>query len=197
VARLTNSCRALGRTPPSAGLLERLSAQASGELVLRVTIDGRGERIEPRPVPPAEPMRVVVSGTRHEPYPHKSTDRAVFDRARTRVVPYRADEAILLTGDGMLAEGCVTNVFFWLGEQLCTPSLEVGVLPGVGRARVIELAGERKIPVREGLFPRPEVEGLPLFLVNAVRGVVETIKHGDWRRQKDDRTLALAEGFWG
>jgi len=143
------------------------------------------------------PMRIVFSGTRHEPYPHKTTDRGVFDRARSRVVPFRADEALLFAQGGVLAEGCVTSVFFWLGEVLCTPALDVGILPGIGRARVIELARGRKIEVREGHFTRPEIEGLPVFLANAVRGVMETAVHGDWRSTPDDRTRTLAAGFWG
>lgn len=197
VARLTTACQDLGRTPPAPGMAERISAHAAGDLIVRLTLDERGERIDTRAVPPAEPMRVVFSGTRHEPYVHKSTDRQVFDRARSRVVPYRADEALLLTAEGYLAEGCVTSVFFWLGQELCTPSLDLGILPGVGRGRVLELARERGITVREGHFSRAEVEGLPIFLVNAVRGVMETAQHGDWRRQKDDRTHMLAGRFWG
>ena len=198
LARLAAACAATGRAAPPAGLADRIRARATGgDLVVRVTLDERGERIEPRPVPPEGPMRIVFSGTRHEPYPWKRTERAVFDRARSRVVPYRADETILLTEDGCLAEGCVTTVFFWLGLELCTPSLDLGILPGVGRARVIEVARSRGIAVREDRFKRAESEGLPLFLVNAVRGVIETTAHGRVGHHGDDRTRRLAGAFWG
>jgi branched-subunit amino acid aminotransferase/4-amino-4-deoxychorismate lyase len=197
LARLTTACRELGMAPPAPGVAERIRAHASGELIVRLTLDEDGERIETRAVPPAEPMRLVFSDARHEPYPHKTTDRDVFDRARARFVPHRADEAILLTHDGCLAEGCVTSIFFWHAAELCTPALDLGILPGVGRGRVVELARERGIPVREGRFSRTEVEGLSVFLVNAVRGIIATAIHGEWRHQKDDRTHALAEGFWG
>jgi len=198
VTRLTNSCAALHQGPPAPGLADRiLTHTVSGDLIVRVTLNSRGERIETRPTPPVEPMRIVFSGTRHEPYPHKLTDRDQFDRARSRVVPYRADEAVLLTGDGVLAEGCVTSVFFWQGDTLCTPSLEIGILPGIGRARVIAVAAERDLLVRQDRFLRNDYQGLPLFLVNAVRGVLETAIHGDWRRQRDDRTQLIADSFWG
>jgi branched-chain amino acid aminotransferase len=198
LARMAASTAALGRPGPEPGLAQRVLARGGdGDMVVRATLSDRGERIEPRPVPPEAPMRIVFSGTRHEPYPHKTTDREMFDRARSRVVPYRADEVILLTGDGILAEGCVTNVFFWLGSELCTPSLDLGILPGIGRSRVLQLAAERGIHVREGHFRRAEVEGLPLFLVNAVRGIVETTRHGQSGQLGDDRTRPLAEAFWG
>ena len=198
LARLEASCAALRLTAPSPGLAERVLAHAAaGELVVRVTLGERGERIETRPVPPDDAMRIVFSGTRHEPYPHKTTDRDVFERARARVVPYRAEEAILLTGDGLLAEGCVSSVAFWLGDALCTPALDLGILPGIGRARILALARERRIAVREGHFSRSEVEGLPLFLVNSVRGVVETTVHAQRPPLRDDRTSHLAARFWG
>src|SRR5438105_12675696 len=113
LARLTASSRALGREPPAPGLSERVRAHApeSGDLIVRVTLGAHGERIETRPLPPPDPMRIVFSGTRHEPYPHKSTERDVFDRARRRVVPFRADEAILFDPAGHLAEGCICSVF--------------------------------------------------------------------------------------
>ena len=198
LARLVASCQALGRTAPAPGLESRVAAHRhAGDAIVRVTMDDRGERIETRAVPPVGPMRIVFSGTRYEPYPHKTTDRDVFDRARSRVIPFRADEALLFTGEGHLAEGCVTNVFFWRGGTLCTPSLELDILPGVGRARVLEVAWERKIAVEEGRYSRADVEGVALFLVNGVRGVLESAVHGDWRRPGDDRTRALAERFWG
>ena len=197
VARITASCQELGLAPPAPGVAQRIEAHASGELIVRLTVDERGERIETRPVPPVEPMRIVFSGTRHEPYRHKATGRDIFDRARARVVPYRADEAILLAHDGSMAEGCVTSIFFWHAGELWTPTLDLDILPGVGRGRVLEVARERGIHVNEGRFPRAAVEGLPIFLVNAVRGIMETTVHGEWRNQKDDRTRALADRFWG
>ncbi|HEY2805631.1 MAG TPA: aminotransferase class IV [Gemmatimonadales bacterium] len=198
IARLRRSCEALARALPEPGLEERVRAHAHGaDLIVRVMLDELGERIESRPAPPVEPMRIVFSGTRHEPYPHKVTDRQMFDRARARVVPFRADEALLMAQGGVLAEGCVTSIFFWLGPVLCTPALDIGILPGIGRARVIELAQENKIEVREGRFTRPDIEGLPVFLANAVRGVLETAVHGDWRAVKDDRTSFLTQRFWG
>ena len=198
LARLTASAAALGRGGPEPDLARRILARAgSADTVVRVTLTDRGERIEPRAVPAEGPMRIVFSGTRHEPYPHKTTDREVFDRARSRVVPYRADEVLLLSEDGVLAEGCVTSIFFWLGGELGTPSLDLGILPGIGRGRIIELAGKLGIPVREGHFRRAEVEGLPLLLVNAVRGVIDTALHDLRGLSGDDRTRRLAEAFWG
>ncbi|MGQ8875600.1 aminotransferase class IV [Paenibacillus sp. TSA_86.1] len=58
-------------------------------------------------------------------------------------------EGLQLTRDGYVAEGIVSNVF-WVREQvLYTPSLSTGILPGITRGVVIEIAAQQGIPCRE------------------------------------------------
>ncbi|MGU3473781.1 aminotransferase class IV [Paenibacillus sp. D51F] len=61
-------------------------------------------------------------------------------------------EGLMLTADGWLAEGIVSNLFFVSGGIVRTPSLETGILPGITRGRVMELAREAGMPVEEGLY---------------------------------------------
>lgn len=56
-----------------------------------------------------------------------------------------AHEAILLNEQGFLAEGSTSNVFLVSGNTLFTPGEDCGILPGVTRAVVLELAGSAKI----------------------------------------------------
>ncbi|KPK46631.1 MAG: hypothetical protein AMJ77_05620 [Dehalococcoidia bacterium SM23_28_2] len=51
-----------------------------------------------------------------------------------------ADEAILLNTRGFVAEGSASNVFLVQEGRLVTPSLESGVLAGITRQAVLELA---------------------------------------------------------
>jgi branched-chain amino acid aminotransferase len=67
-----------------------------------------------------------------------------------------ADEAILLNGAGRLACASAANLFLVSGGRLLTPPPDEGVLPGVTRGRLIELAGglgiaciERPLAVEE------------------------------------------------
>ncbi|MDD5338662.1 MAG: aminotransferase class IV [Dehalococcoidales bacterium] len=60
------------------------------------------------------------------------------------------DETIILNDEGYIAEGGGSNVFFVDGGKLVTPSLDNGIIPGVTREVVIELAGKLGISVREG-----------------------------------------------
>ena len=62
------------------------------------------------------------------------------------------DEAIFLSDKEELCEASASNLFWFERETLCTPSLECGILPGVIRGVVIELAKEMGIEVKEGRF---------------------------------------------
>ncbi len=103
-----------------------------------------------------------------------------------------ADDALLLTTEGWAAEGTVWNVFWWEGDWLRTPALDVGILPGIGRARVLELSEA----VEQGRYPRQALEGKSLFLTNAVRGIVPLASLDGVRVPADPRTAELARRFW-
>ena len=66
------------------------------------------------------------------------------------------DEAILLNERGYMAEGSTANIFLVRKGELITPSLESGVLPGITREAVLEIAhasnimaAEREVELKE------------------------------------------------
>jgi branched-chain amino acid aminotransferase len=198
LARLGASLWRLGQTGAPPGLEHRLRRfEAEGEKVLRVTIEGSDEWIEARAVPEPEPMRLVTSSVRHARYEIKNVERDVFERARAEAEARGADEALLLTVDGYLAEGSITSLFFWSDELLCAPDTGLGILPGVGRERVLKLAREARFAVAHGRFVREALEGRSAFLTNAVRGVITIASLDGESVPADPRTEMLAERFWG
>ena len=60
-----------------------------------------------------------------------------------------AGEPIMLNEAGEVAEGASSNVFLVERGTLVTPPLEAGILPGVTRELVLEIARAEGIPVRE------------------------------------------------
>lgn len=66
-------------------------------------------------------------------------------------------EGIMLTNSGMVSECTGDNIFIVIGDELITPPVEAGILDGITRAAVIELARDEGIPVREKLFPITDV----------------------------------------
>jgi len=63
-----------------------------------------------------------------------------------------ADDAVLLDGRGYATEATTSNLFIVKEGRLITPSLEVGILEGITRQTVMELAGGQGIAVQEGLL---------------------------------------------
>lgn len=193
LARLERSLRELGLSRPSQDLAALVTPfSATGDAVLRVEVrDGRAS-VTVRALPPMDAPVVITASQPHRPYPHKTTDRACFLDAGDEAERAKADDAVLLTHDGFVAEGTVWSVFWWDGEALRTPTLDLGILPGIGRARVLELAGR----VDQGRFAREQLVGRSLFLTNAVRGVVAIASLDGSAAPPDLRTAELAHRFW-
>ena len=83
-----------------------------------------------------------------------------------------ADEAVMLDGDGRLAEGTTSTLFFIDGDALCTPSLDGPVLPGVTRAEIIDIAEGEGIPVTEGSFTPEDLRNAEeAFVTSTTRGI--------------------------
>jgi len=84
------------------------------------------------------------------------------------------NEAIMCSGNGSVAEGATSNVFMVEGGELKTPALEVGILDGVTRGKVLELARGAGLEARELSFIAPDSLSTAdeIFLTSAVRGIL-------------------------
>lgn len=72
--------------------------------------------------------------------------------ARAEAAHLGALEGIMLSTEGYVAEGTVSNVFIVKDGVIKTPPLNVGVLNGVTRSTVIELARKNGLPLIEQPF---------------------------------------------
>ena len=94
------------------------------------------------PPPLAEPVVCAVLPHPLDPgdwrLRHKSTDRGFYDAGLDAARAAGATEAILLRDDGLITEGCFTNVFVERDGKLVTPPAHLGLLPGVLRRSLIE-----------------------------------------------------------
>jgi branched-chain amino acid aminotransferase group I len=80
-----------------------------------------------------------------------------------------ADEAIRLNEKGFIAEASMSNIFFITGDILMTPSAESGILPGITREAVIELASRLGIITIERYVTMAELlKAQEAFLTNSL-----------------------------
>jgi branched-chain amino acid aminotransferase len=91
-----------------------------------------------------------------------------------------AYEALMLNARGKLTEGTISNLFFLKDGIVCTPSLACGILDGITRGIVIELAGREGLNVKEGAFTKTDLYSAEeVFLTNTTMEVMPVSKVDD------------------
>jgi 4-amino-4-deoxychorismate lyase len=106
----------------------------------------------------------------------KSTSYAVNMAAEAEAKRRDADEAIFVDPDDYVLEGTVTNVWWRSDETLFTPALDLGILAGVTRATLFELAPSCGYEVKEGAFLLDDVLGADeVFTSSSVREVMPLV----------------------
>jgi branched-subunit amino acid aminotransferase/4-amino-4-deoxychorismate lyase len=182
------SCRALGIPFP------RVFEVPTGgpDRVHRIEVGSRGVEVTRREPGSDAPVRLVTSSVPHPGYPHKTTERADFEKAGTEAGRAGADDALLLTSGGLVAEATIWCLYWWEGDRVAAPPVELGILPGVSRMRIEELAG----PLLTRPLPRSDLDGRALFLSNAARGIVEVAALDGVPVPRHTGTEALRARFW-
>jgi branched-chain amino acid aminotransferase len=121
----------------------------------------------------------------------KSVNHLASAMARMEAATNGMDEALLLNDGGYIAEGGGCNIFFIESAALVTPPLDSGILPGVTREVIVEMASGLGISVKE-VDIKPEglerfdeafvtnamIEVMPVTAVREANGRVVTIGSG-------------------
>ncbi len=109
-----------------------------------------------------------------------------------------APEAIMLNAEGYVAEATGDNIFIVKNGVLITPPTYVGILEGVTRNTVMDIARKKGIPVKESLFTLFDVYNADeCFLTGTAAEVIPTVQVdgrliGDGRPGKMTRELITA-----
>lgn len=107
----------------------------------------------------------------------KSTSYAVNMAAEAEAKRRGADDAIFVASGDVVLEGPVTNVWWRRGSTLYTPALDLGILAGVTRATLVELAPELGYGIEEGAFPLPHLAAAEeAFTSSSVREVMPVVR---------------------
>jgi len=93
--------------------------------------------------------------------------------AKIEAIKAGAYEGIMLNWEGFVAEGTISNIFMVKGGVLRTPILSVGILEGVTRGLVLDLARNENIPVQESAFSPQELTGADeCFITNSTMEIM-------------------------
>jgi para-aminobenzoate synthetase/4-amino-4-deoxychorismate lyase len=201
LARLDASVRAVYGTTVREGLDDAVALRAAalgpGRHRLRVeAVPLEPDRVGEDPVPVRVAMThaelvstpeswrlapVVVPGGWGE---HKWVDRGPLDDVSSASGLEGADDLLLLDDDGSVLEGGRTSVFCVLDDGVHTPPLDGRILPGTGRARVVDALLALGVPLHQRRLTTADLAAASEVLVtNALRGVVpvrEVVGVGTW-----------------
>lgn len=131
--------------------------------------------VEPLPAQPSELSLAVVDFPlpRRRGPGHKTLAYLDHVLARDLAAAAGADEAVRLGPDGDVAECASSNVFVVARCAVATPPVELGILPGVTRARVLAACAGCGIPATERRLELAELYAADeIFVTSALRGVV-------------------------
>ena len=132
-------------------------------------------------------LRLAISAVRRDPASPlatvKTTSRAEFVYAQLEAHQRSADDALLLTTDGNLAEATSASLFLVKGMRLATTSLDCGILVSTTSEWVISSGGpELGLAVRQDhLTPNDLFIADEAFLASSVAGIL-AINSVDGRR---------------
>ncbi len=201
--RLQRSAAAIALDPPDPETLRgaidaALEAAGNTESYLRLMVTrGAGEigldtalATDPRTIVIVRPLKLPD----RELYEHgirleivgieRTSPRAVDPRAKSgnylnnimalhEARRVGAHEALMCDASGRVAEGASSNVFAVRDGVVTTPALEIGLLAGITRGRVLELCRDAGIPVVEGELRADDVRGArEVFITSTIRGVL-------------------------
>ncbi|WP_020181223.1 aminotransferase class IV [Methylopila sp. M107] len=143
------------------------------------------------------PMRLATVSVRRNPASFASRAKTLsyldsvlaFDEARR----LGADDALMLNTDGRVASTAMANLFALVGDDLVTPPVSEGVLPGVVRGFLLQAAPgaglsfvERPLDIET--FDRADA----VFATNSVRLVMPVTMVDGVRRGTPDAVARLA-----
>jgi branched-chain amino acid aminotransferase len=139
--------------------------------------------------------RIVTARTRRPstaavPAQLKAVGRTYALLARHEAADAGVDDALLLTDHAHVCEGPSWNIFWRRGNTLCTPALEAGVLAGVTRTTLLQIAPSLELRVREELFDRSELDHADEIFATMTSFGVVPIRELDGRTLPPDTTTA-------
>lgn len=147
-----------------------------------------------------QPCRLKVSQVRRNEFSPSSrlkTLSYIDGIAAAREVAADADDALMLNTSGHVASATVANVFVLHDDELVTPSLDQGVLPGITRRTLLNHAKELGLKPVERAVPLEDLDRADaVFLCNSLRfiGPVTTLNGEPLGKGPLDR---LIEGLGG
>lgn len=101
----------------------------------------------------------------------KGPDLSVCQKLRRKANLHGADEAVLLSESGHIADGALSSIVWWEGDTLCAPDETTNWLPSITRELVLELANQAGFEVLLKSARPEELAGCEVWSLSALQGI--------------------------
>jgi len=101
----------------------------------------------------------------------KGPDLEAMVRLRTGVQALGADDAVLLTPEGFVAEGSTTCLAWWRGDALAIPQDDIARIDSVTLRTVLALAAATGVDVLHEEARPDDLDGCEVWALNALHGI--------------------------
>lgn len=83
------------------------------------------------------------------------------------------EDAVFINAKGHITETSVANIFFINKNIIYTPSCASGILPGIIRGKIINIAKEKGMFLKEGFFKKEHLmDSESVFITNSLMGIM-------------------------
>jgi len=136
-------------------------------------------------------IRVKVATTRQNEYSPLSRIKSLnflnYILARSSTQREGYDDAILMNTEGYITEGATSNIFLVKRGVITTPSLSSGIIPGIARGVILQIAKRLRLKTRERFVRhRDLLNAEEVFLTNSMAEVLPVTKIG-FEKVGDDK----------
>jgi len=121
----------------------------------------------------------------------KTVNAQIYIAAALYAQTAKWDDAILLNSKGKILEATSSNIFFVRNNYLFTPGLKMGIVKGIMRQKVIEIAIENNFIVHDNISLEEKDIGSfdEIFFTNSIKGIQWVSKYKNFRFFKKKAAL--------
>jgi len=136
-------------------------------------------------------IHVKIVATRQNEYSPLSRIKSLnflnYILARSGAQREGCDDAILMNTEGYITEGATSNIFLVKRGVITTPSLSSGIIPGIARGVILQIAKRLRLKTRERFVRhRDLLNAEEVFLTNSMAEVLPVTKIG-FEKVGDDK----------
>ncbi len=141
-----------------------------------------------------EGINIIVSSVRRNPVEALNPQIKSFNflnniLAKIEAKKMEVQEALMLNMQGFISECTISNIFFLKDDILCTPSINCGILDGITREVVIDIAIRNGLRVREGEFSVEDLfSAMEVFVTNTSMELMPV-------RKVDNKNFSVGETY--